>query len=97
MLLREKMKNMYVKDVEIGPHDDKISEVYRYHTENDLGGTEMTISIKNESGEVYRKISVSGLSNYIGTVTKIANLGLIDLHKDLMRASPDSLFAHPKH
>ncbi|MEG0869780.1 MAG: hypothetical protein RSD49_08415 [Hafnia sp.] len=89
------MTNVYVPNIEVGPHDDKISEIYRSHTENDFGGYQMTIFIQNEKGEVYRKLAVSGLANYIGAVNEIWGLGLIDLHKDEMRASPDSLFAHP--
>ncbi|MDU8351097.1 hypothetical protein RYA05_04205 [Pseudomonas syringae pv. actinidiae] len=90
------MTDTYTPDIEVGPHDDKISAIYHEHSGDDFGGNEMTIAIQNEKGEVYRSFTVEGMSNYMGTATKLWGLGLIDLHRDKIRASPDSLFAHYK-
>ncbi|EQB4445691.1 MAG: hypothetical protein E7I42_11560 [Pluralibacter gergoviae] len=91
------MKDRYVEGKSISSVDAQISEVAEKAKESELGGMPMLTAIQNESGDVYRVITIDGLGGYLALVQGIAKLGLTDLHaNNLNPGKYDSLFVFKK-
>lgn len=87
------MKDTYLDGVERAKIDDKIDAIAKKTAKKEMGGMPMVTAVQNEKGEVYRVITVDGLSAYIALVQSIAGLGLEDVHKDNLNPGKyDSLF-----
>lgn len=91
------MEDKYIDGKTRFSRDDDISRVAEKAKTKELGGKPMVTAIQNESGEVYRIITVSGLGAYMAIAMGITALGLVDLHADNLNPGKyDSLFATRK-
>lgn len=87
------MQDIYLKGIDKCALDAAITEVAKEAEEDELGGSPMVTAIKNETGEIYRVITVEGLGGYMTLAMGIAELGLTDLHaNNLNPGKYDSLF-----
>ncbi|QIP55422.1 hypothetical protein [Hafnia alvei] len=87
------MKNKRIPNIAKSALDAQICEIVQKASENELGGKPMVLAIQNENGEVYRVITAQGLNTYLMLVNALANLGLKDLHADILHPGEyDSLF-----
>lgn len=61
----------------------------------DFGGADMVIGLRNQDGKIYRRITVSGLGNFLGAVEALTGAGLTDEleHATGMRERCDAIFS----
>lgn len=91
------MEDKYIDSKSKSSRDEEISRVVKKAKAKELGGKPMVTAIQNESGEVYRVITVDGIGAYMALAMGIAALGLVDLHADnLSPGEYDSLFVTGK-
>lgn len=60
----------------------------------DGGGYTMVIGIRNESGQIYRRVTAVGMSDFMGCINALLALGLSDEMADVktMREGCDAIF-----
>ena len=89
------MVTKLIKGIEPLPMDNQILAAIEKNTRPDLGGNVMALGVRNTHGQIYRSIKVSGLSNFMGVVTALQALGLVDEleHETTMRDGCDAIFA----
>lgn len=87
------MKDIYLNGIDKSALDAAITEVAKEAQEDEMGGSPMVSAIKNESGEIYRVITIDGLGGYMTLALGITELGFTDLHaNNLNPGKYDSLF-----
>lgn len=87
------MDDRYIDGVTKSNLDAQISASLSDTEDHELGGHEMTVAIQNESGAVYRVITVEGLSAYLHVTQSLLKLNLTDLYADVLYPGKfDSLF-----
>lgn len=61
----------------------------------ELGGSDMVIGLRNAEGKVYRRITVSGLGNFMGAINALVGSGMADEleHSFGMREGCDAIFS----
>lgn len=72
------MKSQYIKGKDKPDFDARITEIVKKQS-FDGGGNTMVLAIENREGDVYRVLSVTGLSEYMGAVNALLTLGFADL------------------
>jgi hypothetical protein len=78
------MKTTLVKGVAVAGFDAKILEIVQAE-EFDGGGHNMTFGIRNEAGAIYRRITMTGLTELMGVVTALQRAGFVDELADSTR------------
>lgn len=91
------MKDQYIEGKAKSSLDERISKIAKKAKADEMGGKPMVTAIQNENGDVYRVITVDGLSAYMTIAMEITGLGLVDLHaENLNPGKYDSLFIFKK-
>jgi 5-methylcytosine-specific restriction protein A len=75
------MQNHYIPNQTVPDFDHQIDKLIDTNG-FDGGGNTMLLAIENRLGEVYRIVSVTGLSEYMGAVYALIDLGFVDLLAD---------------
>lgn len=59
------------------------------------GGSDMVIGLRNQEGKLYRRITVSGMGNFLGAIEALTGSGMTDEleHAFGMREGCDAIFS----
>lgn len=89
------MESIYIEGVERCKHDEKINTLVKNILRGpEGGGHQMTIAIQNESGEVYRVLTVWGLGHFMRAVQGLLSMRMVDLYAEKFGPKDyDCLFA----
>lgn len=66
-------------------------------TEKSVREERMQIGIRNENGDIYRAIGITGMGNFLEAINKLVEIGLIDelQFENGMRQGYDAIFRLP--
>jgi hypothetical protein len=65
---------------DIAEFDDEIIERFDMHegSMEDVKAERMQIGIRNSKGEIYRSIGITGMSEFLGLIQHLVDIGLVD-------------------
>lgn len=76
------MKTEYIEGVNAGSKDNEINNKIKKGNFN-LGGKTFITAVKNDDGEIYRKIETNGLGELMSITSILASLGFVDSYFEL--------------
>jgi hypothetical protein len=69
-----------VEGTDVAEYDQEVTDKFEMHlgSARDVRNARMQVGLRNSSGAIYRDVGITGLSEFLGFVQHLQDIGLVD-------------------